>query len=337
MILCSIAAQSPARAQSALSMVGHKTVTCPVCGAEFEAHAVLQTNTFGGVDRDFFARAVGPQPVAYRVSSCPTCAFSGYLDDFEATTQIPPDLADRFLTPPGLRPAGIADDVSLNDLPAPQRYAMAIATYRLLNRSTEARAWLHLRASWAIRDQAHVPPTPPVPLLFAWVETLLPPHTAGENQADRELMLATEVAARIGEGECLGPARSPAKLILAFLLRRHGENAAAQPLLAQLAADGSLSDPLRDAAIAMRDSIAQERAQQDEAVELFRRTLFVGGVTEPNLGPATYLVGELNRRLDRDREAISWYRRALETPGLPDDLKTWSAEQMRNIEAPMRK
>jgi hypothetical protein len=53
-------------------------------------------------------------------------------------------------------------------------------------------------------------------------------------------------------------------------------------------------------------------------------------ITAPNKAPACYLLGELYRRLSRDREAVRWYDRAMADPALPPDLRRW-ARQGREV------
>jgi uncharacterized protein (DUF2225 family) len=319
------------------SQIGRVDVTCPVCSNAFSAYTILRSNTFGGVDRDLFARSIGAQVEFYRVSTCPRCAFSGHVSDFAADAFIPPFVVRQILDPPGLAPDPPIDDDADQDRIAPaQRYRLAIACYKLLGRSEEARAWLAMRAAWVTRDTAAIlPPAPPIPRLMAIGEAWLPPQETGANQADRELVLATEFAARLSEGRFVGGEEPAARAVLAMLLRLHGENAQSAELLESLFDEPRLPAPVREACRRMLESIDVEAMHQRDAAALLRRALFVGQVSEANRGPATYLLGELYRRLGDATEALTWFRKALAMDGLDPNLRAWTAEQMASIETPL--
>ena len=63
------------QAESSLSILGRADLTCPVCETSFEMIACTRSNTRGGVDRDLYARALGPQPEFYRIAACPQCGY----------------------------------------------------------------------------------------------------------------------------------------------------------------------------------------------------------------------------------------------------------------------
>jgi hypothetical protein len=112
-----------------------------------------------------------------------------------------------------------------------------------------------------------------------------------------------------------------------MILRRHGENRQASPLIDRLADYKEFSPGLRDAVRRMRDSIPLERKHQAEAADRLERALLAGQIKAPNQGTARYLLGELNRRLGRDRQAVAWFDKVLASPELPADLKTWTSQQ----------
>jgi len=57
-------------------------VTCPNCGTSVGMHIVGSTNTLGGRAADFRPIAVGPQPVAQLVHTCPSCGLTGEEEVF---------------------------------------------------------------------------------------------------------------------------------------------------------------------------------------------------------------------------------------------------------------
>src|SRR4030042_4502621 len=52
-----------------------KTFMCLNCGHEYQDNAAASTNTYGGQDSEFRLYAVGTQPVAYFIHTCPNCGF----------------------------------------------------------------------------------------------------------------------------------------------------------------------------------------------------------------------------------------------------------------------
>jgi hypothetical protein len=331
--------------------VGRAPVTCPCCGERFEALAVGRTNTLEGVDRDLFARSLGPQPVFYRVSTCPHCYYSGYLEDFGEQVLLPPDFVSD-LTAPSSQPApdrqgsgarrreprrlapsvAIASDTDQKDIPALVRYELAVECYRRLQRSDEALAWLCLRASWVVREEnAFLPPANRVARMLNYVRRWLPPDSPDANQADRETVMCTTLAAAIAEVHFDVYQKPYAELVLAFLLRRHGENQPASGLLERLLGEHEFPEDLARAACRMRDSIEIERHWQSEAARYFRRALGTGAVAPANEPPALYLLGELYRRLGDSRRAVEFFDRALERPDLPPNLRDWAMEQRRAV------
>lgn len=312
-----------------LSGIGRQAVTCPVCGQAFDAFDILETNSSAGVDRDLFARAIGPQPEFYRVSTCPTCLYSGYLTDFTASGPIPPDVADKILKAHRLpRPAGITKTSDQREIDARDRYELAILCYQWRQRSDEALAWMHLRAAWVIRDTASVVPrTPRLERVMEFSRQWQPPRRPGANQADNELEIVTGAAAALAEGEFNRYQEPYVRFFLAMLLRKQGENREAGSLLAALKDDPLLEDTLRTAAERMAASIAVEQRHQREALACFERALLAEQIAPANRAVAAYLAGELCRRLNRDTEAARWFERAIAAGQLPPELKRWAQEQ----------
>ena len=335
------------------SRVGQVSVTCPCCGHQFEALVVSRTNTLGGVDRDLFARALGPQPVFYRISTCTKCYYSGYLEDFQEGVQLPPDFVAALTgTGPSLpgegrdfseapdRPGGLspsvepAPDSPQWDIPALVRYELAVECYRRLQRSHEASAWLCLRACWVVREENSIlPPSERVQRMLEYVRRWLPPDSGQANQADRELVVSTMLAAAIGEGHFNAYQQPYAELVLAWLLRRHGENAPAVRLLNRLLNEQDFPVGLAAAAGRMRDSIEVERRWQHEAARYLHRAWRTGAIARENEPAALYLLGELYRRLGDHSRAVEFFDHALKCGDLPPDLRAWAEEQRTAAQA----
>src|SRR5262245_1813103 len=113
-----------------LSILGRFQLTCAVCRQEFTSIACRQSNSRGGIDRDLFARALGPQPEFYRISTCPQCGYSGYAFDFAPGVSLPPDFIERVMKKPRLElPSGFGPQSDPRELDASIRYALAITCY----------------------------------------------------------------------------------------------------------------------------------------------------------------------------------------------------------------
>ncbi|UCG31784.1 MAG: DUF2225 domain-containing protein [Phycisphaerales bacterium] len=312
------------------SRVGRVRVTCPCCAFEFEALAVARTNTLAGVDRDLFARALGPQPVFYLVSACPRCYYGGYLEDFQPGVSLPPDVVSELTGADSpLRPSVPLDaGTPQRDIPALVRYELAYECYRRLQRPDEALAWLCLRAGWVVREESsYPPPAERFERMVTYARRWLPPDTPGANLADRELIMCTRLAAAIAESHFNIYQRPYAELALAMFLRRHGENAPAEHLLVRLLDQQELPGLLTAFARRMHDSIELEQGWQRRGVRHLRRALHTRAVAPANEPVAVYLLGELHRRLGEPSRAGEFLDRALASPGLPPELRAWAEAQ----------
>ncbi len=313
-----------------LAALGRFDLDCPVCRLTFTTAACTQTDARGGVDRDLFAQAVGPQPDFYLIATCPRCGYSGYPADFNPDVSLPPDVRDKILREPKLKlPAGFTPQSDPRELDAADRYALAITCYGWRKRSDEAMAWLYLRSSWVAREEGSMlPPDGRLAKVMAFIERWRPAMKPTDNQLDIEMQLATRVAEAIEMGQFNRYQRPYVELALALIFRRHGENVTVSPFLERLAEYERFSAALREGISQMRESISRERRFQTQAAEHFERSLLADQISKDNRGSACYLLAELCRRLDRDSEAAEWYHRALADPQLPANLKPWAQGQL---------
>jgi len=326
--------------EAPLSVLGRHELTCPLCRRAFTTVTCSQSNARGGVDRDLFTRALGPQPEFYRVSTCPRCGYSGYASDFGAGVSLPAEFRERVLAEPKLPlPEGFGPESDPRDLGAADRYALAIQCYQWRHKPDEALAWLHLRASWVAREEGSVlPPDDRLARVFAFAACWRPVLAEGDNQADGELRMATHLVEAAAVGRFNRYQRPYVELAAALILRRHGENRPAAVILDRLAGSrrgaapqpddaGAFSTALLEGIDRMRASIGQERRQQRAAAACFERALLAGQIDAANRGPACYLLGELYRRLGQEPDAARWFDQALADERLPDGLRTWAREQ----------
>ena len=326
-LLWLILSQTPA--QTPWSMLGRYELTCPCCGQRFTTVSCTQSNTRGGIDRDLFARAAGPQPVYYRIATCPRCGYSGYDSDFDANVTLPPDVRDKILKNPRLSlPEGFNPQSDPRELDASKRYDLAIQCYRWRGKSEEALGWLNLRASWIARDSGSIlPPDPRLRRVMEFVERWRPTMRPTDNQADVEMRMATHIAEALATGRFNRYQRPYVELGLTLILRQRGENRQALPRLERLASYEPFADSLHEGITRMRESIERESHYQQEAAQYFERALLAKQISPANRGAAQYLLGELLRRLGRDREAIGWYDQALRDSLIKPDQRAWAKEQ----------
>lgn len=311
------------------------SVVCPVCDHAFESSVLRSSDRRGGIDRDLFARSITAQDVHYLITTCPRCFFSGYLDDFHPG-RVDAALREKILQNPRLRPVtSISTRMKQDEIPVTTRYALAATVFEWRGASHEARAWLHLRWAWVVReDGSYLPPTPDMMQAMREIEPRLPPARAGRNQADRELQAAALLTADWMEG-LFDPPREPyVRLALALVLRRHGENATARTLAEPVASLPELAEPLRSAVRTMIASIDEETRLLLIARRHFEQAVARDQVSRANHAAARYLLGEISRRLD-DREAAGhWYDLAMEQPDLDGELREW-VRQQRELLVPL--
>lgn len=312
-----------------LSILGRFALDCPVCRQAFTSLTCTQSNTRAGIDRDLFPRALGPQPEFYRISTCPKCGYSGYPTDFDAEVKLPADFIDKVRRHPRLTlPAGFAPESDPRELDASVRYALAVTCYEWRGRSDEALAWLNLRASWIAREEGSaLTQDPRLVRVMRYIERWRPPLEPGGNQLDVEMQLTTRMGEALSVGEFNRYQRPYVELAWALILRRHGENLQAVPVLDRLLETGAFAEPLLGAIQRMRASVDTERGLQMKALEHFERAVRANQIGPANRGAALYLLGELSRRLGRDAQAVGWFDRALAVEGLDPKLAGWARLQ----------
>jgi len=308
------------------------SVVCPVCDHAFETLIYEGQDTRGGVTRDLFARAIGPQAIYYLISTCPKCYFSGYLDDFQSKGRVDAALRNKILRSPKLRPATpISTRMKPDEIPAATRYGLAAQVYEWRNSTDEALAWIYLRWAWVVReDGSYLPPTSALMMAMREIEPRLPAARAGQNQGDRELQAVNLLAADWMEGSFDAGLEPYVRLVLALVLRRHGENNQAEQLLRGLKGM-ELPEPLPGAIGSMLGSIDEERRLLGAAREHFERAVGRKEVKPENAGAAKYLLGELYRRAGEDEQAAQWYESALHDEKLDGHLKDWAKEQLELV------
>jgi len=315
---------------------------CPVCGNKPEGYMISSTNTFGGKDRDFFARAVGDEPVVFVPTTCPKCFYSGYAVDFGSVAgdskpevEISEAVKEQVLCEKALKPmVEIAEGAKSYEIPAYVRYDLIAQTFQLRGKADEFVAWQFLKASWAIRAESRLPATLLGEELLREITEWKTSHWDREEAtmvktsdwALCEIAKARQhwAAAKSLEGE----PRVVAALAAIGTLRSHGENAEARKVLPILKT-AMPAGQYEEFEQFLNESIKLEQHFQSKAVSLFEK---VADTKEDGTERAclTYLCGELYRRLESWEEADVCYRKCLEVEGRPDWLEDWVSEQ-RNL------
>ncbi len=302
-------------------------VVCPVCDHAFEATRLDTSDTRGGMDRDLFQRALIAQPVYYLIATCPRCYYSDYVDDFHGSAKVDAGLKKSILVERSLRPVtAITPKMRQEEIPATTRYALAAAVFRLRRGSAESQGWLLLRWAWVVREEgSYLPPTGKLMRAMREIEPRLPAARRGMNQADRELQGVNLLMADWQEGSFDAELEPYVRLVIALILRRHGENGAAHDLLVAL--KGEFESPLNGAIEKMSASMEEERRILSAAREQFERALAQKEVKAENRAAGLYLLGEISRRVGDDAAARSWFDRALAEKTLDASLAAWAREQ----------
>ncbi|MCU0723538.1 MAG: DUF2225 domain-containing protein, partial [Planctomycetes bacterium] len=269
-------------------------VTCPVCGAGFQAFEVMSTNNAGGQDRDFFSRARGQQPLTIVVWACPACGYAGFKGAFEKT--LSPDQKKALAKAAAALRAEWKDEK--DPLPPWRRYELALKAAEVLDESAEARGWLALRAAWCVRLAMSLP-TPAE--TAAWApegaafgtgleETFKAlgdkarEASGTKNPGELENALAGLLEKAFEEAPPAPERRAVRALEIAFVFRIRGEHDGALRWLDRVEApDSGASAGARAFAAALRRGVALERAYQAQAVRLFEESHDKDTVEEENL------------------------------------------------------
>ncbi len=331
-VLCVLLAAGAAPPPPAADERRQVQVVCPVDGAKFTAVEVVLTNQWGGVDADFCPHAFKTTPLEFYVWLCPSCGFAGRKVDFSARLTEEQKKALR----EGLRPAEpIPKGARQADVPGHVKYDLMAQAAKILGAPPEdvGRAYLH--AAWSCRQQGAVE----LDGLEEW-ESLragyglqqTPLQLGKKNRSEFDLETARRVRKDVEEKRHeRGVNRLLARYLLAYLYRKHGENADAERWLDELDAMKGSNSVVDGAAARMRASIVLERAYQAKAIEAYTEVLRPGPAGRRGAAETAYLLGELLRRTGRPGEAAEWYRKAVEW-GASEALKELILRQKALVE-----
>lgn len=323
-----------ARSSSGAQQVYYFAITCPAC-------------LFSGYPADFL-------PLLSKAPSFPK----------PQQAEIRKMVAPLWKTLPQVPPDG-----DILKFSGQQRLELAYVCAPVMGRSDEAQAWTALRLAWCWRQENAVLPKRERYMFALKALMRAVPDPSDHNTSDRGVQMADLAASgRVVEGESVAD-RLIRRCYGAFLYRRHGELPAFKKTTEELRKEmdtamrdvqqriltttapasqpvGSMEEDLATilAGIAavrqdlerLQTTVTAEERWLAIAVEHFERAIAAGQISDENQnrGLATYLVGELHRRLGRRDLALQWY----DTAGrleLPTDAKRWLAQQRkRAVEMP---
>lgn len=127
-----------------MTRMQERTAHCPVCALEFDFSVLLSTNSAGGVESDFRARAVGVDFVPFTVLTCPRCSYSAETATFEQP--VPPGVAYQLKALADLLLGG-------SESRHARRFQLAAELLDLNVHEPREAGWMYLRASWMAREE----------------------------------------------------------------------------------------------------------------------------------------------------------------------------------------
>lgn len=279
------------------TQVTWQTGPCPVGKDTVRIFTKVSENRVGGWDADGASYAKEGQWRTHRVSTCAETLFSLYGEDI-------PGLQLDDATRARLLQALEAAKRELADADNPQvweRYRIAARLYAELGRSTLFMADLWLEASWTVRDHG-----------VGYYEGLTGPAVtrklldAGQTELAKGLPPSQEKSVRFN---------------LARVAHRGGYSAERDAHLKAFEALGPVSPREAEAIARLRQAAELEPFYQREALRWFLQASEDRKLTPPERARASYLVGELSRRLGDLDTARASFAAALQDDALDADLR----------------
>ena len=299
-------------------------VVCPLDGTSFKGVRIVQTNQWGGIDKDFCPHAFKTRPLESYVWVCPSCHFAGLRKDYEAglTEAGKAALRDK------LKPVEpIARRAKQSDIPGHVKYDLLAQVRALKGSPDEDVGQAYLYASWSCRQRGAVylnyfDEWEKVRDKYGFNRT---PLQLGvdkktkkiKNRTDYEFECVKKVEKDLESNKFFtyGVNRRLAghlgRYLAAYIHRKHGENFEAERWLKELQAMRGENSVIDDAARTMRVSIDCERKFQKKALERYAAAVEKNSLKPHVRAEIAYLVGELYRRLGDPQSSAKWYERSL--------------------------
>ena len=135
-----------------------KTFMCLNCGHEYQDNAAASTNTYGGQDSEFRLYAVGTQPVAYFIHTCPNCGFPHESSLFRPATaqkEIKIDDKEKLKISNCLSAFCENNKVTPDSFTSCQKYEVLAEIHLLRGKPSLVIAEAYINAAWMADDHAH--------------------------------------------------------------------------------------------------------------------------------------------------------------------------------------
>jgi tetratricopeptide (TPR) repeat protein len=292
------------------TMTEEQAFTCPLDGTAFTGRVLSSSNRGGGVDSDFCVWSIGESPLQYEVQVCPKCFYARRNEDFNkplpmATKQrLVKALTHWRKTHPevkdidGVRPA--------------QRWELAAVCVMVRHNQPEIVGDLWLRASWARRHTG-----------LAGLNMRIATPMDGFEQLDGLLY-----DLRKAKGEAF----VETLFRVVMLAQRVGQvkrRDAALGMLEKANLDAKQAEHLAQ----LRQAFADEAMYQERAIAAFSRAIEQEIANAERTAFYLYLIGDMNRRLGRNDEALKYYKQAASAPEVRDDVRDMCAFMVRWLTA----
>lgn len=125
------------------------TITCPVCGDNFEAISVkARSPRVISRDSDFFIRYSVINPYLYDVIICSSCGYSSMKSEFNKIKKFQIDLVKNKITPKWkckFYPTIFTEQIAI------ERYKLALLTAVLTDSKTSTKSMICLKTAWIYR------------------------------------------------------------------------------------------------------------------------------------------------------------------------------------------
>jgi tetratricopeptide (TPR) repeat protein len=336
-------AQEPQKETPQTKVKDEKTA-CPLCGAEVIALRVVDASVIGGLDTDFLTRGAGEPKEDFMVVMCHRCCFALPIDEFvkPLTEDEKALMADKKEELRKLIPEGITElPQDQHRIPSWVKYLAAYKCYGWLKKPQVRRAKICLQGSWATRlykersgDSAEI--------FKEAVKEFHRKHGADIEAKTRngmafyevDLYAASVFAKELEDGEWPASDAPLVECLIGGFLRGAGAHIAATEKFDKTIASDNATKVLKTIAAKQRMLCMMEGQFQADAINHYKLAIESGEITEkPVLANATYLVGELSRRVGKTEDALEWYGKVLKMEDIPKTLQKLCAQMKEMVES----
>lgn len=299
---------------------------CPICNYEFEVYIIDNPDTLGKQDTDFLIRSFYSNPIANTIWTCPKCYFSALPQDF---------LHDNFKIQSQLQLNKIniekdLNSITQNDIPAWLKYENAIIYYKSIKASDSFITSLHIKASWACRLDS-IDYTTKMDEIGQKIfkEFFKTANTSFEVYYEK---MAYMINQKLQSKAFPINEINDWKLVYADFLRKSGNHIKASTILQNLKSHNSF---YKEHKLQIDQSIficEKEKYHQTAALSYLVKELS----SNKDLNPETkynmlYMAGELSRRTGNNKDALTWFKKAIDLIPNQHPLHALSERQLDKL------